>query len=218
MDLQAISNQLEPIGRILTIMSLLISAFLIYTKLVIERGLFPPVEFYLKWIVHGEQKNRIIIEILPVLENKGTSILIVKNLRIEVRYLLREDPIRFFPNFRGRLDFSRSLEDDLYLDDSGRFQVLPHDTFIKPGVKQTYSFITFIPNEASYVLLHSTFDYDKRTSLLQRYSLNLARHLGLINYTLENIFEPHSSEASFKIEIDKTHDGNIGFENKKNNT
>jgi hypothetical protein len=201
---------------------LLASAFLAYTKFVIERGIFPPAQFSIDCNVLGSQKERFILEILLHVKNLGSSVLVVNNLCLELRYLEKRDEPGFIslrdPNkmhLLGRLNFPHCLKEDLcatgVLDAKNcnadkeacdhSFCVLRHRTFVKPGVDQVYTFGTSVPDSVSYVRIYATFEYPKEYSRLQRYSLAISRRLGLINYALKNIVVPHTCERIFKVEL-----------------
>ena len=201
-------------------LGLIASAFLAYTKFVIERGIFPPAQFDVDCKVLGLQDKMFILEILLHVKNLGSSVLVVTNLCLELRYIKKEDDPIFISvrdpqkmHLLGRLNFSHCLKEDLCAngilkncnDDKGvcdhSFCVLRHRTFVKPGVDQAYTFVTFVPDSASYVRTYATFEYPNEYSRLQRCSLAISRRLGLINYTLKNISVPHTCERIFKVEL-----------------
>jgi hypothetical protein len=205
---QDVFSWLGYIAQALAILGIFVSSFLAYIKFVIERGLFPPAEFTVEPSRVGRQKNQIILEIQPKIENKGSSVLIVRNLKVNIRYLRSEDEIRFCKDHVGRVDFLRSLEDDYYSEikpgnnkffRSGGIPVLDFDTFVRPGVKQVYSMNTCLPSDTSFLLIRAKFDYGMKYTSLQRFTLSLAKKLGLINYTLDSINKSHSCERLFGL-------------------
>ena len=214
---------LKYLTDILLFLGLLASAFLAYTKFVIERGIFPPAQFSIDCNVLGLQKERFILENLLHVKNLGSSVLVVTNLCLELRYIEKGDKPEFIsikdPNKKhllGRLNFPHCLKEDLCITgvldadncnaDNGvcdhSFCVLRQRTFVKPGVDQVYTFVTSVPDSVSYVRIYATFEYPKEYSRLQRYSLAISRRLGLINYALKNINVPHTCERIFKVELD----------------
>jgi hypothetical protein len=217
---------LELVSGVFALVAGLVTAFWAYTKFVLERGLLPPVQFEVDCKAVGLQRDKVVLEILLHLKNLGTSVLVATNIRVDVLYLdaadepnLFEDPHK--PTF-GRLRFARSLREDAVPPGSDRtdappagdlpaherqkssgggrgITVLQYDTFVQSGVDQVYTFVTAVPASTTYVLVWSSFQYAQHPSRFQRYTLILSRRLGLIQYSLEHVREPHTIERVFKI-------------------
>lgn len=216
------------IKELILFLGLVAAAFLAYTKFVIERGIFPPAQFDIQCNTLGLQHNRVVLEVLIILKNIGSSVLIVNNLSVNLRYLINNDE----PTFRdikeptdwyllGRLNFPHCLKEEAYYlsavdpgvcsicsscSDDKDFPdhdlcILGHRTFVKPGVEQRYTYITSVPESASYVKILASFEYPKDHSLLKNFSMDLSRRLGLINYNLKKIKRRHTCERAFKVEI-----------------
>lgn len=211
------------IKELVLFLGLVATAFLAYTKFVIERGIFPPAQLNIQCNTLGLQGDRAVLEVLVYVKNMGGSVLIVSNLNIELRYLLKYDEPMFLkikdPNkwhLLGRLNFPRSLKQEAYkvsVDDpvicsAGKDSstqglcMLGHRTFVKPGIEQIYTYITSVPASTSFVRILASFEYPKEHSLLERFSMGLSRWLGLINYTLNRIDRPHTCERAFKVNIE----------------
>jgi hypothetical protein len=77
--------------------------------------------------------------------------------------------------------------------------LLPHATFVQPGVDQVYTYVTVVPESTTYVLVWSSFEYAQFPSRLQGGILYLSRLLGLIQFSLQHIEEPHTAERVFKV-------------------
>jgi hypothetical protein len=196
------------------------AAFLAYTKFVIERGIFPPAQFCIRCKSLGLQKDKVVLEILLCIKNLGSSVLVVSNLSLELRYIKTSEDPEFLKirdpkecHLLGRLCFPHclkeevckiSIQDPKMCGDDKRscdhsFCVLSQRTFIKPGVDQVYTFVTSVPEPASYIRVFASFKYPEHYSILQKCSLAISRRLGLINYTLKNINKPHTVERIFKV-------------------
>ena len=78
--------------------------------------------------------------------------------------------------------------------------ILSYDTFVQPKVDQVYPFVTAVPGSASYVLVWASFEYAQHPSLIQRFILWLSRKLGLIQFSLSHVSEPHTTERLFKVD------------------
>jgi hypothetical protein len=161
------------------------------------------------------------------LKNLGTSTLVIKNLRIDVRYIRQGDQPDLYgaeDKKVGRLKFvnalfeksekkvsttneikgpsqnqSRKEKHTKGKEDRG-VPIIKINTFVQPGVDQTFTFGTAVPNSTSYILAWSSFEYEPRPSLLQRPILFLSRRLGLIQYSLRHITDPHTCERLFKVD------------------
>jgi hypothetical protein len=79
------------------------------------------------------------------------------------------------------------------------FSVMPHDTFVQPGIDQQFAFQTAVPVKTAYVLVWSSFEYAQSPKPLQRAMLWLSRQLGLVQFTLRHVSEPHSAERVFRV-------------------
>jgi hypothetical protein len=219
MDANNIKTWIEIVQGLLTIAALLIGGFWAWSRFVVERGLIPASQMDLALRTIGFSESATIVEIAVQLHNTGSSALMVSDFRIRLRYLNDDEQIQLFddpekPTF-GRINFPhahvlnrigaeervakvRGHDCDLKLG-RGEFLVVPYDTFVQPGVDQLYSFVTALPRSSSYVLARASFRYEVRPSMLQRIVLRISRKVGMLQYSLEHVREPHTIERSFKI-------------------
>jgi hypothetical protein len=119
-------------------------------------------------------------------------------MSLRLLYLLTDDPISLEDartSLFGRVRFTRSVSKELSGDEIKRISITPHDTFVQPGVSQTYTVVTAVPEDASFLLVHCQFEYAQRPTPIQNLSVALSRRLGLIQYTLEHVSEPHTIET-----------------------
>jgi len=77
---------------------------------------------------------------------------------------------------------------------------MPHDSFVQPGIDQQHAFETTVPSSTAYVLAWSSFEYAQSPSALQKAMLWLGRRPGLVQFTLEHVSEPHTTERVFKLD------------------
>jgi hypothetical protein len=221
-----LKDWIEVVRNVLLVVAGLITAIWAYSKYIVERGLLPSAQFEIELGTVGSQQGKQVFEILLHLKNLGTSTLIIKNLRIDIRYIDRDAPADLFgvDDIKvGRLKFTnalfekpkktsiQSIEDKVHPDNQPRKKehfegeevrgvpIIKHNTFVQPNVDQTYTFGTAVPASTSYILVWSSFEYEPRPSLFQRPILSLSRRLGLIQYTLKHVREPHSCERIFKL-------------------
>jgi hypothetical protein len=216
-DPQTLQPWLNLISGTVAIIAGLVAAFWAYTKFVLERGLLPPVQFNVECESVGLQGEKTVLEILLNLKNLGTATLVATNIRVDVRYLDVADAPSLFENSEkatfGRLRFPRSLQQDLLgssegfaTDDQNKkpnalhgIPILRYDTFVQPGVDQTYTFVTAVPKSTTFVRIFASFEYALHPSRFQRAILVLSRRFGLIQYSLDHVRKPHTAERIFHI-------------------
>jgi hypothetical protein len=81
----------------------------------------------------------------------------------------------------------------------GEFLVVPYDTFVQPDVDQMFGFTTALPANASFLLAKASFRYQVRPSKMQLQILRISRRMGVLQYSLHHVSEPHTVEKSFRI-------------------
>lgn len=206
MDVTTLNNWLEALSTIMLLITGIVTALWAYTKYVLERGLLPSCQLNVDCRFVGAQANKSLIEVLVCLKNLGASTLVASDIRVDILYLQKRDVPKVFgdstrPTF-GRLRFVRSLRKELspyaQIDNRRGIQLIPYDTFVRPGVEQTYPFITAIPKFATYVLIWASFQYTQHPTPMSRLILSISRHLGLIQYSLGRITQPHTIERVFQ--------------------
>jgi|SRR3990172_434087 len=209
MNLDLLQQWLGLVSGSVTLIAGLVTALWAYTKFVLERTLLPPTQFDLDCRSVGSQGDKKLLEILVYLKNLGSSTLIASDIRVDVLYIIDDpdekldlvkDPSK--PTF-GRLWFPRSLRKDLSQDkqtDNRRgIKVVPYDTFVQPGVNQAYTLVTAIPKSTTFVLVWSSFQYAQHPTLITRLIWFVSRRIGLIQYSLDHVSEPHTIERVFRV-------------------
>lgn len=220
MDPKSIKDWIDVAQGIFTLFATLLVGFWAWIRLVLERGLLPPSQMDIALRNLGSTEQATLVEIGVNILNKGSSALVVTDLRIRLRYLNADDDIELIDDPArsafGRIHFTRAHS--LARRDSdkepkttgqpkteygsltgGEFLVVPYDTFVQPGVSQSYTFATALPCNAKYLLARASFRYQLRPSGAQLALLVLGRRLGLMQYSLHHIREPHTSEKSFNL-------------------
>jgi hypothetical protein len=214
-----IKDWIDVAQGLVTVAAMLIGGFWAWSRLVVERGLIPPSQMDLALRTMGSSESATIVEIAVRLHNKGSSALVVTDLRVRLRYLNDDDDIQLIDAPEkaafGRVNFphahvlnrigaeERVANAQIRDHDSrlgrGEFLLVPHDTFVQPGVDQLYTFVTALPRTSSYVLARASFRYEVRPSRMQLRILRISRKVGMIQYSLDHVREPHTIERSFKI-------------------
>ncbi len=205
---------------IISILLALIAGLLIvlwaYTKFILERGLIPATELSIETNFIGLQGGKAVIEILVHLKNAGTSMLIAKNIRADIRYIKKDETIESFDYTNkktfGSVNFPNSLRNDFLnhgdvvdrervekMDNERGFKIIPHNTYVQAGIDQAYTFTIALPADTTYYLVYSSFEYAQRPSNSQSRIITLSRKLGLIQYSPHHISEAQSIERVFSI-------------------
>lgn len=230
---------LTTVGVIIAILS----GLLAIAKVLIERILLPSVQFDIYCKKLGRIKDRLLLDIKIQLRNVGSSTLVARNMRLDIRYILTSDfkdddkddnegENEYFENqlFKeskkdgeyqkvGRLYFPNSLikkmnidpldlmpdkvKDDNqskeeYIEKKFRkrgFLILENDSFVQPGVNQSYNFTTTVPKDSLCVLTWSSFQYAHSLSPFQQKFVNIMKKLNLIRHTLQRAKKPHTVES-----------------------
>ena len=221
MDANHIKIWIGIVQSLITMAGLLLGGLWAWTRFVLERGLMPPSQMDISLRVLGSFQSSTLIEIGVEIANKGSSALIVCDLRARLRYIDEIDKVEVADTQPdkgtfGRVNFphagvingigaeKRTLKDSRTSEDiilgSGEFLIVPYDTFVQPGVAQLYTFVTALPNTSMYLLARSSFRYQLRPSKMQLRILRVSRKLGLLQYSLNHVRVPHTVERTFKIE------------------
>jgi hypothetical protein len=219
MDPKLINAWIDVLRGIITIAVTFIGGLWVWVKFVLERGLLPPSEMAVSVENLGVSGAATVIDCQVHIHNKGSSALVVTDLRIRIRYAEFDCPVGIVDvppeaGPYGRLCFPHAQvldgigssvrtwqvknRDPVQLE-RGEFLIVPYDTFVQPGVNQIYSFVTALPSTAAFLLLRASFRYQLRPSRVQLALLGLARMLGMIQYSLHHIKEPHTVEKSFAL-------------------
>jgi len=178
-----------------------------FTKYVIERGLVPPAELDLVCEVIGEKEEHKIIELTVHILNKGSSVLVAKNIRLILKAICTDNTPSLYEDGRklGRLRFPISLSKELAKkqnnEERDAFTLVPHNTFVQPNVDQKYSFVTSISGNVEYLHAHAEFQYAQKPKAIQSGILWLSRQIGLIQYSLQHIYMPHTVQRVFNVKI-----------------
>ena len=144
------------IGMITSTVLPLIAAWWAFEKWRRTDEHFPRVAFEVSVNFLGARDECVVCELVATLENKGVVPLKIREFTFVLRGLGEADPVaRGGRNIRNQLDFPNKLEE-------GRF--VPEDwdySFVYPGVKTEYNFVTAIPQGTAFVRMQGEFAYFK---------------------------------------------------------
>lgn len=156
-------------------LAILIGGSWTFWKFVIQRDRFPRPEFNLDLNVIGEQKGRYLVELSAILTNKSSIRLKIPKFHFSLFYLSGDhhiedgdekidNMVRFEPLIKKRLWLKHLNNHNEY-------------TFVDADTTQKYSYVTWLPGDATFALLQSKFYYQEKAS------------------------DFHSSQKCFRIEI-----------------
>lgn len=192
--------------KILFALGSIIGGLWALTKYVIERGLVPAAELDLDCNVVGHKGKSKIIEMTVRIINKGSSILVAKDICLRLKTIEKDSTLSLYSDAQkyGRLRFPNSLSRAFAEDEEAHkketFELVPHDTFVQPGVDQKYSFVTRISEDSEFLHAHAEFQYAQKPTRFQKRILWISRRMGLIQYTLHHIYEPHTIQKVFNVQ------------------
>jgi hypothetical protein len=116
--------------------------------------LFPRVYFEVSVNFIGAKDEHIICELVSTLENKGEVPVKIRDFTFVLRGLAKTAPLgRGGPNIRNQLNFPDTLDEGRFIPESW------DSSFIYPGVKTEYNFVTAIPQHISFVRMQGDFVY-----------------------------------------------------------
>ena len=123
-------------------------------KFEIEHPRTTRVEFNIKCRFYGPIDGDYITEFILVVGNKGFTGIKLYSLVLRARGIKRGD---HFESFDGvsRLSFPYKIFDTNVIPLTYKYYI------IEPGVEQTITFVTRVPEEFDYILTHAKFEYDK---------------------------------------------------------
>lgn len=102
----------------------------------------------------GRHTDFWLVEVVAVIENKGLVSHTITKFIFDLRQLKLEDTlVEGGEEINRQTRFPHKLKKGSWLPQSWG------DTFVRPGVSNRYSYVTTVPKDAAYVLLHGRFDY-----------------------------------------------------------
>lgn len=115
---------------------------------------FPRVYFEVGVNFIGNKDGQVVVELLATLENKGVVPLKIRQFTFKLLGIKDEDHIvRGGKEIREQLQFKHILEEGHFIPPAW------HYSFVYPGVKTEYNFVTFIPSDVSFIRIQGDFEY-----------------------------------------------------------
>ena len=181
MDTTLMKEIAETIESLLKTIGLVVGAVWIYLKFIRTRENHPKIEFDVDVRLLGRQDNKIIIEIIANLENKGLVRHWINNFSCDILILKSEDPVIHGDkriNYQLLFEKHNPIKDDSNNERRKRIVWIPEDwyeSFVDAGVKQQYTYLSDVPEVTTFISIYSQFFYkgnDFQTSQ-RTFSVNL---------------------------------------------
>jgi hypothetical protein len=148
------SNIFEAFGKAVSVLAAAAGGWWAIEKWRKRDEHFPRVFFEVGVNFIGDRDGQIVAELVATLENKGVVPLKIRRFNFKLLGLKTPDAlVRGGAEIRGQLRFPHVLEE-------GHF--IPPDwdhTFVYPGVRTEYNFVTFFPADVDFVRMQGDFEY-----------------------------------------------------------
>jgi hypothetical protein len=151
------SQTFELIGKIVTGAAALTGGWWAFVKWRRQDELFPRINFEVSANFVGLQGDHVVTELVAVLENKGQVPLKIHHFSFKLRGLSKAGAIeKGAPAIRGQLLFPVVLDEGEFIPASWDY------SFVYPGVRTEYNFVTAIPGTIAFVRMQGDFEYKGR--------------------------------------------------------
>jgi len=153
MSTETFKDIAQGIAGVTTTLAIIVAGLWAYWKFFLEKEREPRAEFDLTAEFLGVQDGKWIIEVSAQIANRGKVRHLMKKPTMNVRYLTASDPVV-------------ESQDETHL----RQVAFPHsigrrtvwkESYIDPGLEFRNSYLTWVPEDATYVLLLCKFEYER---------------------------------------------------------
>src|SRR6266498_725741 len=133
----------------------------------------PHIEFGVDCRVHGRRDEDQLVEFILTAHNQGLVKWKFRNILLRVLGIERNKSFTYWEKDKPRLEFPVKVLDNVEVKPSNLNFI-----FVEPGVKQTITYVTKIPNRIEYILARAEFQYDKYTPHSSERVFRLTAHEG----------------------------------------
>ena len=147
------------VSNVVTAIGVLVGGGWALWKFGIQREAHAKIEFDLDLKVLGRQDKQFLVEIAAIVHNKGLVRHWLQDFRFDLLYLPKSAEIQ--------CGDARINEQVLFQPLFKKRYWIPPDwisSFIDPGVRQRYTYISSVPDDASYILVFAIFKYPDEES------------------------------------------------------
>lgn len=126
---------------------------------VIHREAFAKIQFTVELNVLGSLDDRLLVEVVALLENKGAVRHKISNITFNLLYLPESARVLEGKAFNGQVQFQKAGADQRPWV-SSEYEY----TFVDPKVTQRYSYTASLPQDAAFAIVHARFSYSDKES------------------------------------------------------
>jgi len=145
---------IEAIQACLTGVGIVVGGGWALWRFVLQREGRAKIQFDLDVRILGRQADRLLVEAVAIVGNKGRVRHYLRDFRFDLHYLSKESKVE---------DGDESINHQVLFAPAvkKRYWIPPSwlDTFIDAGVEQTYRYVTSVPCDATFLLLYAQFKY-----------------------------------------------------------
>ncbi|MGK3186188.1 hypothetical protein ACCW92_01115 [Enterobacter soli] len=125
-----------------------------FEKWIKRKEHFPRINFDINVEIIDFIDNCVIINVISILENKGVVPLMIKDFTCELRGILDGGELRLGDDkIRKQLNFNEKVGGGDFIPRYWDY------SFVFPGVKTEYTFVTIVPDNVRYLLAKGVFTY-----------------------------------------------------------
>jgi hypothetical protein len=147
---------IDTASNIIAFAALVIGAWWGIVKFLKRDEHFPRVMFEVSANFVGVQDNQILFEVLAVIENKGVVPLKINDFNFKVRALHSNDSLNEGGiSIRHQVKMPHLLKEGSWVPEDWDY------TFIYPGVKTEYNYITAVPVNVTFIRVEGSFFYER---------------------------------------------------------
>jgi hypothetical protein len=148
------SPAFEFIGKFVSIVAAIVGAWWAIEKWRKRDEHFPRIYFEVSVNFLGTQNDKFVTELVAILENKGVVPLKIKEFSFRLLGLKVTDALEKGGNeVRHQLLFRHVIEEGIFIPKDWNY------SFIYPGVKTEYNFVTIVSSEFSFIRIQGDFMY-----------------------------------------------------------
>ena len=163
MDIDHVGDWFSVVQAGLNIAAILVAGIWASRNHLLSREREPRAEFEVDVSFVGRQNGYWLVEVNSFIENKGFVRFSIRDMRLRLRYLTSNDAI-----WDGNDDVRHQVLFPHSTDAQGLVRIVEKTTYVNPKLRYRYSYITWIPEEATFLLVHCKFKYWNTVSTAQK--------------------------------------------------
>ncbi len=157
MTLDQFDKLISSIQAIVTTASIIIAGVWAYNRFIRQQENFPNLVFSADINIIGRQDTEWLVELIAIVENRGKVQHKMENFTFVFDALYKDEKLNSSKDWRDQIDFPHAIARGTFLPDTMKY------FFVDPGTSAKYSYITKLPAQATFAILHCNFTYiDKR--------------------------------------------------------